>query len=83
MAGIDIDRAFDLKLSKSTEKDPNATKYDTVSFNEVISKDLKIMDKTAFTMCHENNIPIIVFNINKQGFLQKVVLGEELGTLVK
>ena len=69
--------------SADPEKDPNATKYDTVSFNEVISKDLKIMDKTAFTMCHENNIPIIVFNINKQGFLQKVVLGEELGTLVK
>ena len=69
--------------SADPEKDPNATKFDSISFNDVISKDLKIMDKTAFTMCHENNIPIIVFNINKDGFLKKVVLGNELGTLVK
>ena len=69
--------------SDDPEKDPNATKFDTISFNEVISKDLKIMDKTAFTMCHENNIPIIVFNINKNGYLKKVVLGEDLGTLVE
>jgi uridylate kinase len=64
------------------ELDPTATKYDKISFNEIISKDLKIMDKTAFTMCHENNIPIIVFNINKTGYLKRVVQGEALGTLV-
>jgi uridylate kinase len=64
------------------EKDPTATKYDTISFDEVIRKNLKIMDKTAFTMCHENNIPIVVFNINKAGYLQRVVLGEDLGTVV-
>ena len=68
--------------SADPEKDPNAVMYDKISFNEVISKDLKIMDKTAFTMCHENNIPIIVFNINKMGFLKRVSEGEELGTLV-
>ncbi len=69
--------------SSDPELDKTAVKYDNISFNEVISKDLKIMDKTAFTMCHENDIPIIVFNINKHGYLNRVVRGEALGTLVK
>ena len=64
------------------EKDPNATKYDTISFKEAIQKNLKIMDMTAFTMCHENDIPIVVFDINKKSNLLKVVLGQEVGTLV-
>jgi len=69
--------------SSDPEIDKDAVKYDRVTFNEVISKNLKIMDKTAFTMCHENDIPIVVFNINKDGYLKKVVLGNNLGTVVE
>lgn len=69
--------------SADPEIDKSAVKYDRVTFNEVISKNLKIMDKTAFTMCHENDIPIVVFNINKEGYLKKVVLGSRLGTVVE
>lgn len=69
--------------SADPEIDKSAVKYDRVTFNEVISKNLKIMDKTAFTMCHENDMPIVVFNINKEGYLKKVVLGSSLGTVVE
>src|ERR1700741_5360800 len=65
------------------EKDPAATKYDKISFAEVISKNLKVMDMTAFTLCMENNLPIIVFDMNKEGNLRRVVTGEKVGTLVK
>lgn len=65
------------------EKDPAATKFDTISFKECIDKNLKIMDMTAFTLCMENNLPIIVFDMNEEGNLKKLVLGEKIGTLVK
>jgi uridylate kinase len=65
------------------EKDKTATKYDTVSFDEAISKNLKVMDLTAFTLCKENKIPIIVFDMNKQGNLLEVAKGVKIGTLVK
>jgi uridylate kinase len=65
------------------EKDPTATKYDTISYKECIDKNLKIMDMTAFTLCMENNLPIIVFDINQEGNLKKLVTGERIGTLVK
>jgi uridylate kinase len=65
------------------EKDPTATKYDTISYKECIEKNLKIMDMTAFTLCMENNLPIIVFDINQEGNLKKLVTGERIGTLVK
>ena len=65
------------------EKNPNATKIDQISFSKVISDGLAIMDRTAFTLCQENNLPIIVFNINKSGNLRKIVEGEKIGTLVK
>ncbi len=65
------------------EKDPTATKYDTISYGECISNNLKVMDMTAFTLCMENNIPIIVFDMNKEGNLGRVVMGEQVGTLVK
>lgn len=65
------------------EKDPNATKYETISFKECIDKNLKVMDMTAFTLCMENKLPIIVFDMNKPGNLLKVVQGENVGTLVK
>ncbi len=65
------------------EKDKNAKKYITLTFDEAYSKNLKIMDMTAFTLCRENNLPIIVFNMNTKGNLEKVVAGEEIGTLVR
>lgn len=65
------------------EKDPSATKYSELSFEEALSKRLKIMDLTAFALCQENNLPIYVFDMNKKGNLQKVVMGEHIGTIVK
>ena len=65
------------------EKDPTATRFDTISFQECITKKLKVMDMTAFTLCMENNLPIIVFDMNKPGNLRRVVMGEKVGTLVK
>jgi uridylate kinase len=65
------------------EKDPTATKYDRISFNEVYEKSIKVMDMTAFTLCNENNLPIIVFDMNKPGNLAKVVNGIEVGTVVE
>ena len=65
------------------EKDKNATKYETISFKEVLKNDLKVMDLTAFTLSEENKLPIIVFDMNKDGNLSKVVTGEKIGTLVK
>mgnify|MGYP003599677607 CR=1 FL=1 len=64
------------------EKDSTATKYDGVSYNEVMDKDLKVMDLTAFALSKENNLPILVFDMNTRGNLKKVLLGENIGTLV-
>jgi uridylate kinase len=64
------------------EKDPSAVKFDRLTFSEVFEKDLKVMDMTAFTLCNENKLPIIVFDMNKSGNLQKLVSGESIGTLV-
>lgn len=64
------------------EKDKNATRYTTLSFQEAYEKNLSIMDMTAFTLCQENNLPIIVFDMNKTGNLEKLVMGEEIGTLI-
>jgi len=65
------------------EKDKKAKKYETISFDEVISKNLQVMDQTAFTLCKENKLPIIVFDMNKKGNLRKLLKGEKIGTLVK
>ena len=64
------------------EKDPHAKKFETITFQECISKNLRVMDMTAFTLCMENQLPIIVFDMNKPGNLLKVVVGENVGTLV-
>ncbi|MFT4095134.1 MAG: UMP kinase [Niabella sp.] len=64
------------------EKDPSATRYKTVSYQECLSKNLRIMDMTAFTLCMENKLPIIVFDMNKAGNLAQVVKGEDVGTLI-
>ena len=64
------------------EKDPNATRYSNLSFKEAYDKGLNIMDMTAFTLCQENNLPIIVFDMNVEGNLQKIVQGEDIGILI-
>ncbi|MBN9483503.1 MAG: UMP kinase [Bacteroidetes bacterium] len=64
------------------EKDLTATRFDKLSFTEVISKGLKVMDMTAFTLCQENNLPIIVFDMNTTGNLLNVISGKAVGTLV-
>ncbi len=64
------------------EKDPSATKFETLSFSEVISRNLKVMDMTAFTLCQENNLPIIVFDMNRSGNLLDVISGKQVGTYV-
>jgi uridylate kinase len=64
------------------EKDKTATKYDTISFDEVYAKGLEVMDMTAFTLCKENKLPIIVFDMNKKHNLKKLMDGEKVGTLV-
>ena len=68
--------------SADPEKDPRAVKYDSLSFDEAYQKGLKIMDLTAFTLCKENNIPIIVFNMNEYGNLKRLIGGEKIGTIV-
>ncbi len=65
------------------EKDPTATKFDTLTFAKVISLGLGVMDMTAFTLCQENNLPIIVFDINDSTNLKRIVRGENIGTLVE
>jgi len=64
------------------EKDKTATKFETITFDEVYEKNLNVMDLTAFTLCKENKLPIIVFDMNKKGNLKRVVDGEKVGTLV-
>ena len=65
------------------EKDPTATRYNTLSFDEAYERGLNIMDMTAFTLCKENGLPIIVFDMNREGNLLKVLEGQDVGTLVQ
>jgi uridylate kinase len=65
------------------EKNKNAIKFDSISFDNVLNKNLKVMDSTAFTLSKENNLPIIVFNMNKEGNLFKIISGEKIGSIVK
>jgi uridylate kinase len=65
------------------EKDPKAVRYDEVTFDEAYQKGLQIMDLTAFTLCNENNMPILVFDMNKKGNLKRIISGEKIGTLVR
>ena len=64
-------------------KDPSATKYDTISFDDVYNNGLKVMDMTAFTLCKENDLPIIVFDMDTPGNLKKLMEGEQVGTIVR
>ena len=90
LRAIEIDADVILKgtrvdgiYSEDPEINPDAEKYNKLTFKEVFNKELKVMDMTAFTLCKENNVPIIVFNMNEPGNLKKVVLGDEVGTLVE
>ncbi len=65
------------------EKDPNAVKFETISFDEVISRGLKVMDLTAFALCKENRLPILVFDMDTEGNLERVADGQNIGTLVR
>jgi len=89
LRGIEIEADAMLKgtrvdgiYSADPEKDPNATKYTEISFDEIYHKGLRIMDLTATTMCKENNLPIVVFNMDIKGNLIKVLKGEAIGTIV-
>lgn len=69
--------------SSDPMKNKNAVKYDEITYNEAINKELNVMDQTAFTLCKENNLPIVVFSIKEKGNLLKIAKGEKIGTLVK
>jgi uridylate kinase len=76
--GTRVDGVYD----SDPEKNPSAVKFESISFEKSYEKKLKIIDMTAFTLCKENNIPVVVFDINKSGNLKRVILGEKVGTLV-
>jgi uridylate kinase len=79
LKGTRVDGIYDA----DPEKVPDAKKFNTITFQECISKNLRVMDMTAFTLCMENQLPIIVFDMNKPGNLLRVVRGEKVGTLVR
>ena len=78
LKGTRVDGIYD----SDPEKNKNAVKFDSISFENVLDKNLKIMDSTAFTLSQENNLPIIVFNMNKPGNLKKITEGKLVGTIV-
>lgn len=78
LKGTRVDGIYD----SDPEKNENAVKFNLLSFDEVFEKNLKVMDMTAFTLSHENKLPIIVFDMNKEDNLRKIVEGEQVGTLV-
>lgn len=89
LRGVEIDAEIVLKATKvdgiytaDPKKDPTATRYDMVSYDEAINKNLKVMDATAFTLCRDQKMPIAVFSIFKEGALKRVILGENEGTRV-
>lgn len=89
LRGIEIEADVMLKGTRvdgvytaDPEKDPQAVKYDKISFDEVYKQGLKIMDLTATAMCKENKLPVLVFNMDRKGNLKKVLMGEGIGTLV-
>ena len=79
LKGTRVDGVYD----SDPEKNEKAVKFDFISFSDVIGKNLKVMDSTAFTLSQENNLPIVVFNMNKPGNLLKVIKGNKIGTLIK
>ena len=89
LRGIEIEADVMLKGTRvdgiytaDPEKDPNATKFDSITFDEIYNRNLRIMDLTATTLCKENNLPVLVFNMDEKGNLQKVMNGDPIGTIV-
>ena len=89
LRGIEIEADVMLKGTRvdgiytaDPEKDPTATKFTTITYDEIYNKGLKVMDLTATTMCKENSLPIYVFNMDVFGNLKRVLNGEDIGTLV-
>lgn len=89
LRGIEIEADVMLKGTRvdgiytaDPEKDPTATKFSDITYDEIYTRGLKVMDLTATTMCKENNLPIIVFDMDTNGNLKKVMSGENIGTLV-
>jgi uridylate kinase len=89
LRGVEIEADMLLKGTRvdgvytaDPEKDPSATKFDALSFDEVYAKGLKIMDLTAFTLCRENGLPIVVFDMDTEGNLGRVLRGESIGTII-
>jgi len=89
LRGIEIEADVMLKGTRvdgiytaDPEKDPTATKFADITYDEIYTRGLKVMDLTATTMCKENDLPIIVFDMDKKGNLMKVLKGEQIGTLV-
>ena len=78
LKGTRVDGIYD----SDPEKNPKAKKYDTIKYSEALKKKLSIMDLTAFTLCQENHLPIIVFDVNKKGNLKKILEGKKIGTTV-
>ena len=78
LKGTSVDGVY----TADPKKDPTATKFDEISFDDVLHKKLRIMDQTAFTLCRENHMPIIVFNIKERGNILRILKGEKIGTLV-
>lgn len=90
LRGVEIEAEVMLKgtrvdgvYSADPEKDPTATRFDEISFDEVYSRGLKVMDLTAFTLCKENGLPVIVFDMDTAGNLERVLAGDRIGTIVK
>ena len=78
LKGTRVDGVYD----SDPEKNPNAVRFETISFDEVYARNLRVMDKTATAMCAENNLPIIVFDMDTQGNLRRLLCGEKIGTIV-
>lgn len=78
LKGTRVDGIYDA----DPEKHPEAQRFETISFDEVFSRGLQVMDMTAFTLCNENNLPIVVFDMNRSGNLERLVEGQDVGTLV-
>lgn len=79
LKGTRVDGVYD----SDPEKNLNAVRYDNLTYRDVITKNLRVMDQTAITLCSENKLPIIVFNIGEKGNLMKLISGQDIGTLVK
>ncbi len=79
LKGTRVDGVYD----SDPEKNPNAVKYSELTFDQAYKQNLNIMDMTAFTLCKENNLPILVFNMNEKGNLQKIINGKSIGTIIK